>query len=54
MKKTYLNPQIEIIEIKTVGMLAQSGGVETGSTPGNEYNSSDPDPARMGIFDDEE
>ena len=41
MKKTYMTPAMETIEVKTTGMLAVSGGVGNGSTPGNEFNGSD-------------
>lgn len=41
-KKAYIHPALETIEVKTVGMLAVSGGVGSGSTPGNDYNPSDP------------
>lgn len=36
MKKEYINPELETIEIKTVGMLAQSPGIkdENAITPG--------------------
>lgn len=40
MKKNYLNPEIEIIELETVGFLANSvPGEEGGENSGKEYNS---------------
>ena len=41
MKKKYMIPETVVIKIQTVGMVATSGGVETGGTPGNSYNSND-------------
>lgn len=44
MKKTYINPTIEVVELKTkCSILAGSGqgGVTNNSTPGDEYNDQD-------------
>ena len=41
MKKIYMNPEMEVVEIKmTMGILAGSG-VGDGDTPGDDYNSGD-------------
>ena len=40
MKRTYINPEMEIINIQTIGMLATS--LPTGSTPTNPTNSGAP------------
>ena len=45
MKKTYINPELEVIKIATVQMLAESGPkISTGSTP------TDPDESDMPGF----
>ena len=42
MKKIYMKPETAKETVKmSMGILAASGGVTTGSTPGNEYNSDD-------------
>lgn len=44
MKKTYINPTMEVVELKTVcSILAGSGqgGVDPNGTPGDEYNDQD-------------
>ncbi len=42
-KKAYIHPAMETVELKmSLAMLAGSGGVGNGSTPGNEYSDSDP------------
>lgn len=41
MKKIYICPELKVMQIMTTGMLATSGGVDTNSLLGNEYNSSD-------------
>ena len=42
MKKIYMKPETAIETVKmSMGILAASGGVTTGSTTGNEYNSGD-------------
>jgi len=43
MKKTYLNPELEIVKIQTVGMLALSAGGSTGNesdllAPGTDFD----------------
>ena len=54
MKKTYINPALEVVKIQTAGMLAVSGGVGNGSTVGNSYNSDDVSYGRDYDFDDED
>jgi hypothetical protein len=49
MKKIYMAPQFEVVKIETQGMLALSGGLDTGS--------SITDPEKFGardFFDDDE
>ena len=41
MKKIYFVPDMEIVEIQTMGMLAASAGVTDGSPLGDEFNSDD-------------
>ncbi len=41
MKKTYLIPAINVVEVKMQQHLLAGSGVETGSGVGNAYNSSD-------------
>ena len=41
MKKIYFAPDMEIVEIQTMGMLAASGGVTDGSPLGDEFNADD-------------
>ena len=41
MKKTYINPEMEIVKIQTTGMLAAS--LPTGSTPTDPANSDAPE-----------
>ena len=41
MKKIYFAPDMEIVKIQTMGMLAASGGVTDGSPLGEEFNSDD-------------
>jgi len=42
MKKTYLNPEMEIVMLETLQMIAASqGGVSTGGKPGEEYTEGD-------------
>ena len=33
MKKTYMTPKMETIEVRTIGMLAESRNMTKGSTP---------------------
>ena len=55
MKKTYINPVINVVAIHTTGMLAQSGGgVTTSSTVGKDYTSGDVSYGRGGMFDEDE
>ena len=54
MKKTYINPTMEVVKIQINQMLAASPGVETGDGLGNGYNSSDVTYGRDFDFDDEE
>lgn len=42
MKKTYIQPSAQTFPLSTRrAILAQSGGVATGSTTGNEFNGTD-------------
>jgi len=41
MKKRYFAPDMEIVKIQTMGMLAASGGVTDDSPLGDEFNSDD-------------
>jgi len=54
MKKTYINPTMEVVKIQINQMLAASPGVETGDGLGNGYNSSDVTYGRDFDFDEEE
>ena len=50
MKK---NPSLEVVKIQTTGMLAMSGGVETGGAVGNEFNDQDETYGRDFDFDED-
>ena len=39
--KTYIEPTIKIVELKAEGIIAASGGVDSGSTTINNYNEND-------------
>ena len=55
MKKTYINPTMVAVELQYNNhLLAGSGGVADGSTPGLEYTSTDVSYSRGADFDDEE
>ena len=54
MKKTYINPTMEVVKIQINQMLAASPGVENGDGLGNSYNSGDVTYGRDFDFDDEE
>lgn len=53
MKKSYIAPVCEIVKLNTADIIATSGGVGTGSAPGDDFNPSDPTYGR-GWFDDDE
>ena len=53
MKKTYINPALEVVKFQTIGMLATSGGVADGDGVGNAVKGSE-DYARSFDFDDED
>lgn len=55
MKRTYINPTMVAIELQSNNnLLAGSGGVADGGTPGLEYTSTDVSYSRGADFDDEE
>ena len=55
MKKTYINPTLEVVVLKfNNSLLAGSPGTKTDDTLGNEYNSSDVTYGRDFDFDEEE
>ena len=54
MKKTYINPSMEIVKINATSQLLSGSGIETGGTPGEEYTSTDVSYSRGFDFDDEE
>ena len=53
MKKTYIIPSCEIVKLNASDIIATSGGVGTGSAPGDEFNSGDESYGR-GWFDSDE
>ena len=55
MKKTYINPTMVAVELQYNNhLLAGSGGVADGGTPGEAYSSGDVSYSRGYDFDDEE
>ena len=55
MKKTYINPTLEVVVLKyNNSLLAGSPGVENGDDLGKEYSSSDVTYGRDFDFDDED
>ena len=55
MKKTYINPTMVAVELQSNNnLLAGSGGVADGGTPGAEYTSTDVSYSRSFDFDDDE
>ena len=56
MKKTYINPTMNIVKLnaKSNILAGSDGGVQTNSTVGNAYSSSDVTYGRDGIFDESE
>ena len=54
MKKTYINPTMEVVKIQINQMLAASPGVETSDGLGNGYNSSDVTYSRDFDFDEDD
>ena len=54
MKKTYINPEIEIIKIASLAQLLNGSGVLTGGTPGEEYTPGDVSYSRGFDFDEDE
>ena len=53
-KKIYFNPTMKVVMMKTVRMLADSGGVSTGDKPGDEYTPTDPTYSRQDGWDIDE
>ena len=41
MKKEYINPEMQVVMMQTMTVLAASEGVESGNNPGEHYNPSD-------------
>lgn len=39
--KTYIKPETKIVALKTINMMAVSGGIANGSTVGRSFNGSD-------------
>ena len=55
MKKTYINPTLEVVVLKyNNSLLAGSYGTHTGNDLGNEFNKDDVTYGRDFDFDDEE
>ena len=55
MKKTYINPTMVAVELQSNNnLLAGSGGVADGGTPGEAYSNGDVSYSRGFDFDDEE
>lgn len=52
--KRYIEPAIEIVNIETQQLMAGSGGLTTGSKPGNEYTPGDVNYSRGSSWDDED
>ena len=52
MKKEYMIPELETIDIKMNNALLAGSGVTDGSTPGEGYNPSDPTYAPVFTFDE--
>ena len=53
MKKQYVNPTMEVVEMNTkCNILAGSGGLTTGSTTGEEYTSTDVSYSRESDWDE--
>ena len=53
-KKIYFNPTMKVVMMKTVRMLADSGGVSTGDKPGDEYDPNAPTYSRQDGWDSDE
>ena len=54
MKKTYINPTLEVVVLKYNNSLLAGSGTKTGDTLGNEFNKDDVTYGRDFDFDDEE
>ena len=54
MKKTYINPTMNIVKLKANSSILACSGVDTGSKVGNAYSSSDVTYGRGGMFDEDE
>ena len=53
-KKMYIDPTMRVVLMKPAKVLSDSGGVSTGSKPGDEYNPTDPTYSRQDGWDIEE
>jgi len=54
MKKIYNSPRLIIVQMNATVLQATSGGVGTGSKPGDEYNPEDPTYAPYYGYEDNE
>ncbi len=55
MKKTYINPTLDVVEMEYTHQLLNGSGVLTGGVPGEAYTPSDESYSResLDVFDDE-
>ena len=51
MKKTYINPSLEVINVNAKCQLLNGSGVKTGGAVGQEYSSTDVNYGRSDDFD---
>ncbi len=51
MKKTYINPEVEVIKLASQMQILNGSGVTTGSVPGEEYTDTDVSFGREEDFD---
>ena len=51
MKKTYINPTLDVVEMKYTHQLLNGSGVLTGGVPGEEYTPGDVSFGREDDFD---
>ena len=54
MKKTYINPAMDIVMLNMDCNILAGSGVTNGSPVGKEFNSEDKSYGRRGFFDDDE
>ena len=54
-KKMYIDPTMRVVLMKPAKVICDSGGVNSGDKPGDEYTPTDPTYSRSdGYFDDDE